>query len=368
VFEAKQMDYNPKRGYYATLGLLGLLGLGVAGYFWWEMQPKSGFVVANAPPPTPAAQTAQQAAQTAAAQPSAAAQPPASAPAAPPPPPAAAVAPAPPAAASVVAAPPSTGAPVAAAPPETSAVPGTRGTTRTPASAAKAEPPMPPQPMAASAPRPRPAPPPSPEGAAPAERRAPMAIVPTRTLDRELDNAYTAFEAGDYSAARRSYQQVLRADPTNRDAMLGLAAIDLRAGDEGAAQARYQKLIERDPRDPYAHAAIVGLRPSADPVQSESRLKTLIGQQPDSAPLQFALGNLYSGQSRWSEAQAAYFKAYSGDPDNADFAYNLAVSLDHLRQPRLALEYYQRALALAGERPVSFDRARAAARARDLER
>jgi tetratricopeptide (TPR) repeat protein len=195
-----------------------------------------------------------------------------------------------------------------------------------------------------------------------------MAIVPTRTLDRELDNAYTAFEAGDYAAARRSYQQVLRADPTNRDAMLGLAAIDLRAGDEGAAQARYQKLIERDPRDPYAHAAMVGMRPSADPVQSESRLKSLIAQQPDSAPLQFALGNLYSGQSRWSEAQGAYFRAYSADPDNADFAYNLAVSLDHLRQPRLALEYYQRALALAGDRPVSFDRTRAADRARDLER
>jgi tetratricopeptide (TPR) repeat protein len=195
-----------------------------------------------------------------------------------------------------------------------------------------------------------------------------MAIVPTRALDRELDAAYTAFEAGDYAAARRSYQQVLRADPANRDAVLGLAAIDLRAGDQNAAEARYQKLIERDPRDPYAQAAMTGLRPTADPVQSESRLKTLISQQPDSAPLQFALGNLYMGQSRWSEAQAAYFRAYSADPENADFAYNLAVSLDHLRQPRLALEYYQRALAIADQRPASFDRSRASARARDLER
>lgn len=195
-----------------------------------------------------------------------------------------------------------------------------------------------------------------------------MAIVPTRAIDRELDAGYTAFEAGDFAAARRAYQQVLRSDPTNRDALLGLAAVDLRAGDAAAAEARYQKLIERDPRDPYAQAAITALRPAADPVQSESRLKTLIGQQPDSAPLQFALGNLYAGQSRWSEAQAAYFRAFSAEPDNADFAYNLAVSLDHLRQPRLALEYYQRAIALAGERPVSFDRARASGRARDLER
>lgn len=221
--------------------------------------------------------------------------------------------------------------------------------------------------MAAATPRSRPALPAA-DGALPAERRQPMAIVPTRTLDRELDAGYTAFEAGDYAAARRSYQQVLRADPANRDAVLGLAAIDLRAGDQNAAEARYQKLIERDPRDPYAQAAMTGLRPTADPVQSESRLKTLISQQPDSAPLQFALGNLYMGQSRWSEAQAAYFRAYSADPDNADFAYNLAVSLDHLRQPRLALEYYQRALALAGSRPVGFNTAQVQARVRELQR
>lgn len=367
VFEAKQMDYNPKRGYYATLGLLGLIGLGVGGYFWWQLQPKSNFVVANAPPPPPSASaTAPPQTPPAVAAPSAG-------PAAPPP--AAAGAPVTPTVAAAAPAPPPSPAsavgvqrePAAAAPPDAVVMTGPRSPPVRPSPTARGEVPTPPQPMASAAPRPRPATTGA-EAAPPPERRAPMAIVPTRALDRELDAAYTAFEAGDYAAARRSYQQVLRADPANRDALLGLAAIDLRAGDPNAAEARYQKLIERDPRDPYAQAAMTGLRPTADPVQSESRLKTLISQQPDSAPLQFALGNLYMGQSRWSEAQAAYFRAYSADPDNADFAYNLAVSLDHLRQPRLALEYYQRALALADQRPTAFDRSRAAARARDLER
>jgi tetratricopeptide (TPR) repeat protein len=250
------------------------------------------------------------------------------------------------------------------------AVPNSRIAATVPARAPEGAIPVPPQPTPRAAPvRPRPAAPVATavEGAA-AERRTPVALVPSRTLDRELDAAYDAFEAGDLASARQRYQQVLRADPTNRDANLGLAAIDVRAGDTGVAESRYQKLLERDPRDPYAQAALSALRPAQDPVQSESRLKTLISQQPDSGPLQFALGNLYSGQSRWSEAQAAYFRAYNADPDNADFAYNLAVSLDHLRQPRLALEYYQRALALAGQRPASFDRTSAAARARDLER
>ena len=63
--------------------------------------------------------------------------------------------------------------------------------------------------------------------------------------------------------------------------------------------------------------------------------------------LHFTLGNQLAQQGRWAEAQQEYFKAFAAEPDNADFAYNLAVSLDHLRQPRLALEYYRRALALA---------------------
>jgi tetratricopeptide (TPR) repeat protein len=49
----------------------------------------------------------------------------------------------------------------------------------------------------------------------------------------------------------------------------------------------------------------------------------------------------------WPQAQQAYFQAHHLEPDNADYAYNLAVSLDHLRQPKLALNFYRRAEQLA---------------------
>ena len=102
-----------------------------------------------------------------------------------------------------------------------------------------------------------------------------------------------------------------------------------------------------------------------------SRLKTALGNQPDSPDLYFALGNLYAQQSRWSEAQQAYFRAYAGDPDNADFLFNLAVSLDHLHQNKLAAQYYQMALKTAeangSTRPVSFDRIQVRARISELQ-
>ena len=60
--------------------------------------------------------------------------------------------------------------------------------------------------------------------------------------------------------------------------------------------------------------------------------------------------------------------SFSAEPDNADFAYNLAVSLDHLRQPKLALDYYQRAIALAKARGARFDLAAAESRVAQLSR
>ncbi len=41
LFEAKEMDYNPKRPFYITLGLLSLAALGYGGYLWWQLQPRA---------------------------------------------------------------------------------------------------------------------------------------------------------------------------------------------------------------------------------------------------------------------------------------------------------------------------------------
>ena len=55
----------------------------------------------------------------------------------------------------------------------------------------------------------------------------------------------------------------------------------------------------------------------------------------------------WARQSAWPAAQAAYFQAYNLQPDNPDYAYNLAIGLEHLEQPKLALTYYRKALDLS---------------------
>ena len=182
-----------------------------------------------------------------------------------------------------------------------------------------------------------------------------------------LERAYDTLQAGRLDEAQRDYETVLRGDTRNTDALLGLATIAVRRGQTDAAQVFYLRALEADPNDATAQAGLINLRSQADPGASESRLKTALAGQPDSGVLHFALGNVYARTQRWSEAQQAYFKAYASEPDNADIIFNLAVSLDHLHQNKLAAQYYQRALNAAGAGSPAFDRNQVKARLLDLQ-
>ncbi len=95
----------------------------------------------------------------------------------------------------------------------------------------------------------------------------------------------------------------------------------------------------------------------ADPVSSESKIKSLIAQQPQAAHLHAALGNFYAEQNQWPSAQQSYFEAYHLDARNPDYAFNLAISLDQMGKKALALQYYKEALALLNNNAGNIDRA-----------
>ncbi len=168
----------------------------------------------------------------------------------------------------------------------------------------------------------------------------------TATVAPLLAEAYAALEANSLDSAQRLYNQLLRNEPKNIDALLGLAAIATQQGKTDEAIRHYLKILELDPRHALAQSGLISLLGRADPLAAESRLKQLIARDP-SPYLYFTLGNLYADQSLWAQAQQAYFQAHHLDSANADYAYNLAVGLEHVSQPRLALGYYRRAVQLA---------------------
>src|SRR5574343_387819 len=178
----------------------------------------------------------------------------------------------------------------------------------------------------------------------------PIRLIRTRPdPDANLARGHSSLQRGETELARRDFEQAVQRDPNNTDALLALDAIAHRS-------------------DPATMAAALnGAAAEADPQSTESRLKTLLSSQPDSAPLNFALGNLYSRQNRWPEAQQVYFNAVAADGDNPDYLFNLAVSLDHLRQGRLAVQHYRLALEAGSKRPAAFDRNKVEKRIGELQ-
>jgi Flp pilus assembly protein TadD len=194
-------------------------------------------------------------------------------------------------------------------------------------------------PTAAKAPtaprRTRPAPVAEPDADSPVRvTKAPLKVNPA------LLRGFDAFNRGDLEQAQLEYERAQKSDPRNTDALHGLAAIAVRQGRHEQADLLYRRITEADPQDTVAMSALINNRSQIDPGAAESRLKSLSAAQPDLAAPQFALGNLYARQGRWNEAQQAYFRAYNAEQDNPDILYNLAISLEHMRQNKLAAQYY----------------------------
>ena len=321
VFEAKYKEPNPSLPFYVALAVLGAFALGTVVYFWYQLRPPPPLVNA-----TPVRSPSEAPIQTVDVK--------------------------------------------APASPTQSVIPGLPAAAAAPiAKPISAEP-------RAEAPAPRPKPAPRVVRPGPSE---PVATLPRATVSNrpapppqihpKVQTAYAAYLKGDFAAAQSDYQEALREQPANRDALLGLAAINVRTGRLESAEAAYLRLLQLDPRDPHAQAGLIALRASRlDPLATESRVKSMLAADPDAQVLHFTLGNQLAQQGRWGEAQQEYFKAFAASPDNADFAYNLAVSLDHLRQGKLALKYYRRAMTLAESRGASFNVAAARERAAQLER
>lgn len=322
LFAAKQVDKPPARKTFAVvIGVMTVLSVsGIGGYFWWQLQPKSTLVAGGALPSPQAPAKAP-------------------APVAVVPAPTLAVAPVTP-----IAAPPSVVRPTASAEEDKDDD----------------------APAAAKAPvQPRRA---SPPATAPAEADGPIRLTKAPLkVNPALLRGFDAFNRGDLATAQTEYERARKSDPRNTDALHGLAAIAIRQGNPDQAEWLYRQITEADPHDTVAMSALINSRAQIDPNAAESRLKSMSAAQPELAAPHFSLGNLYARHGRWEEAQQAYFRAYSAEPDNPDIVYNLAISLEHLRQNKLAAQYYGQAIAAAQKQAAGFDPAQVAARLHSLQ-
>lgn len=180
-----------------------------------------------------------------------------------------------------------------------------------------------------------------------ASRMSPKVIVRRQTIGNPLQSAYDALRAGRFEEAGVAYRQALKNNPAERDALLGLAHLAHREGSFDEARDLYQQVLRLDPEQPDAAAGLLSIASASDPASAASRIRDMAERSPQSPVAMSTLGSMLAREGRIGEAQQAFFRAYTLDPENALHAYNLAVALDHLHKYAQAREFYQRALLLA---------------------
>ena len=82
----------------------------------------------------------------------------------------------------------------------------------------------------------------------------------------------------------------------------------------------------------------------------------MLESNPKAAHLNFSLGNIYAQKGEWKAAQQSYFNAWQQDNENADYLFNLAVSMDQLSKQELAIKFYKNSLLKSDNKQVSFSR------------
>lgn len=184
-------------------------------------------------------------------------------------------------------------------------------------------------------------------------------IIISRQLRKEavhkmIAEANAHFLKGKTESAAKIYRKVMRQETFKREALMGLASIAVHNRQFNEARRTYQRILYRDPTDREAKARLISLREIDDPIRRASQLKTMIRKEPDNYQLHFILGTIYISQKQWSDARAAFQQAHLLEKDHPDTAYNLAVSLDHLRRPQEALRYYLLAKKLSKNHTAEF--------------
>ncbi len=178
-----------------------------------------------------------------------------------------------------------------------------------------------------------------------------------------LELGYAALVGGRFEEATLAYERSLKANPDERDALLGLAYINHQQGRLEDARSYYRKVLRNDPGNANANSGLLSLEQDGDATRTAGRARELASRRPDSAAAMAAAGSAFVRDGLLADAAVAFARAQALEPGNPLHAYNHAVALDRLGRLEQAIVQYEKALSLppnpgAGERGYQVDAVR----------
>jgi len=145
--------------------------------------------------------------------------------------------------------------------------------------------------------------------------RAGLADYPTYSQGHLLLASALA-EIGQYDEAKRSFQESLRLNPRNSQAVLGLASLAALRGRE-AEKIKYLNICsELIPNHPWVKAQLQILQDARDPKQSIARREEIRKSDPKDGNNLYRLARLYEQGGQYAKAKALFEECCQLDPEN----------------------------------------------------
>jgi predicted O-linked N-acetylglucosamine transferase (SPINDLY family) len=148
------------------------------------------------------------------------------------------------------------------------------------------------------------------------------------TKPEALAQAIACHQAGNFTQAEQIYQQILRADPRNVDALHLSGVLAHQRGQDERALHLIGMAIQLNPREATFHCHL-GLAQTAlqQLAEAAASFRQALALRPDFAEAHNNLGNVFYQRGQWEEAVACYRRAVELRPDYPEAHKNSAVIL-----------------------------------------
>ncbi len=150
-----------------------------------------------------------------------------------------------------------------------------------------------------------------------------------------------------------AHNRALKEEPHSVLALLGRGAALQKMGKTEEAHASYQQVLKIDPTNREALSNLTVITGERSPAEALAKLVDLEKQYPTFSPIKAQIGLTYAKMGSMPQALDYLRRATALSPDSVMYQYNMALVLDHLGQSEQAVAAYQAVLAsLSGGRVV----------------
>jgi tetratricopeptide (TPR) repeat protein len=164
------------------------------------------------------------------------------------------------------------------------------------------------------------------------------------SIPARITAAQRALSLGRYASALELYDQLYSENPNSKQILMGLAVAQQQSGFNESAIATYEELLKSDPKNIDAMSNMLGLIKTQYPSVAYRRLRDLWEKNSGNANIAAELGLVSSSLGQEQDALSYLGVAVSLEPNNASHYYNMAIISDRAGLNKEAIDLYQKAL------------------------